>query len=170
MASAPARIDALRRRSDFERLLRTAPVRRSEHFLLHFQRHLPGNGNLTVAGKLSTKLEDTRTEPVDNDASPTLTNGPQAEPARQFGMIIPKRHARHAVTRNLLKRQIREVLRRHADSWPPGCWLVRLRLPFDARLFRSAASRPLREAARDELESLLKPPRVTAVTAAARAS
>ncbi len=76
-------------------------------------------------------------------------------------MIIPKRHARQAVTRNLLKRQVREALRRHAGGWPAGCWLVRLRTPFDRQVFRSAASRPLREAARTELERLLKPPPAT---------
>jgi len=69
--------------------------------------------------------------------------------------VVPKRHARRAVTRSLLKRQIRLALQRHAPALPEGLWLVRLRGPFAPKLFPSAASDALRCAARDELEQLL---------------
>jgi len=71
-----------------------------------------------------------------------------------MGVVVPKRHARRAVTRNLLKRQIRRVL--HAqDGLPEGLWVVRLRSPFDRKLFPSAASEALRSAAGEELTALI---------------
>jgi ribonuclease P protein component len=72
-----------------------------------------------------------------------------------FGAVVPKRHARKAATRNLLRRQIRAAMERHHRMLAHGLWLVRLRAPFDGRCFRSAASGALGAAARDELDLLL---------------
>jgi ribonuclease P protein component len=71
-----------------------------------------------------------------------------------LGTVVPKRHARRAVTRSLLKRQIRHALARHAGCLAPGLWVVRLRAPFDRARFPSAASDALKRAARDELDTL----------------
>lgn len=71
-----------------------------------------------------------------------------------LGAVIPKRHARRSVTRNLLRRQIRSVMNDRLDTLPPGLWLVRLRTPFAKVDFVSAASELLRRAARDELQQL----------------
>ncbi len=161
MARSAVPVVALRRAADFEELLRTTPLRRSEHFVLHFRQCPSRDGTAAAAQKLSTVTDPSLDRSVDNNPAPAFAHPAQAEAGRQFGMIIPKRHARQAVTRNLLKRQVREALRRHAGGWPAGCWLVRLRTPFDRQVFRSAASRPLREAARTELERLLKPPPAT---------
>ena len=73
-----------------------------------------------------------------------------------LGTVVPKRHARRSVTRNLLRRQIRGAMERHAASLPPGLWLVRLRTPFSKDQFPSAASDALRAVARSELEQLLQ--------------
>jgi len=72
-----------------------------------------------------------------------------------IGCVVPKRHARRSVTRNLLRRQIRAVMARHARSLPAGLWLVRLRLPFAGTEFPSAASDALRRAVGVELDALL---------------
>jgi ribonuclease P protein component len=69
--------------------------------------------------------------------------------------VVPKRHARRAVTRNLIKRQIRASFCRHAATLPGGLWLVRLRLGYSATDFRSARSTALADAARTELDGLL---------------
>jgi ribonuclease P protein component len=71
-----------------------------------------------------------------------------------LALIVPKRHARRAVTRNLVKRQMREAMRRHLAAWAGQRVLVRQRAPFDLRQFKSAASTVLRAAVRDELERL----------------
>ncbi len=70
------------------------------------------------------------------------------------GMVVPKRHARRAVTRSLLKRQIRAAFVRESRL-PGGLWVVRLRAPFDRARFASPASDALRAAARAELDVLL---------------
>ena len=69
--------------------------------------------------------------------------------------MVPKRHAKRAVTRNLLKRQIRAAFVRHAGLLPGGLWLVRLREGFVPAQFISARSRALAVAAREELDGLL---------------
>jgi ribonuclease P protein component len=75
--------------------------------------------------------------------------------ARWLGVVVPKRHARRAVTRSLLKREIRAGVERHAAGLDAGVWIVRLRAPFDVQRFPSAASAALRHAARAEIDTLL---------------
>jgi len=70
-------------------------------------------------------------------------------------MRKPASHARRSVTRNLLKRQIRAVVGERARTLAAGIWVVRLRAPFDKAVYPSAASEPLRLAARTELQQLL---------------
>ncbi len=72
------------------------------------------------------------------------------------GAVVPKRHARRAVTRSLIKRQIYAAAERHRQRLGPGLWIVRLRSPFDRSRFVSAASQAMRVDARAELESLLE--------------
>lgn len=71
-----------------------------------------------------------------------------------LGSVIPKRMARRALTRNLLRRQIRTVMAEHLAALPAGLWLVRLRAPFSREQFVSAASDALRRAVRAELQQL----------------
>ena len=70
--------------------------------------------------------------------------------------MVPKRHARRAVTRNLIKRQIRTAALRVHAGLPEGMWLVRLRQPFAVTAFPSAASQALRQAVRAELDRLFQ--------------
>lgn len=69
-----------------------------------------------------------------------------------LGLVVPKRYARRAVTRNLVKRQMRAQAVGNQHRLPSGQWLIRLRAPFDARLFTSAASARLQSTIRAELE------------------
>ena len=72
-----------------------------------------------------------------------------------LGCVVPKRHAKRAVTRNLLKRQVRSAFQGLGARLPAGLWLVRLRAPFPKQEFISARSPLLAAAARAELDSLL---------------
>ena len=76
--------------------------------------------------------------------------------ARWLGIVVPKRHARRAVTRSLLKRQIRAAARLHGAALDAGLWVVRMRAPFDRSEFPSAASSVLQRLARFELEAVLR--------------
>lgn len=73
-----------------------------------------------------------------------------------LGSVVPKRHARQSATRNLLKRQIRSCVAEHAAELPAGLWVVRLKQGFDRKLFLSAQSDPLRQAAAAELKVVLQ--------------
>ncbi len=72
-----------------------------------------------------------------------------------LGLVIPKRLAPKSVTRNALKRQVRAVAQLHAAQLAVGAWVVRLHAPFDRKLFLSASSIGLKNAARLELQQLL---------------
>jgi ribonuclease P protein component len=72
----------------------------------------------------------------------------------RLGVLVPKRHARRAVTRNLIRRLVRALFIRQVAALPTGHWLVRLKAPFAPAVFVSAASPALARAVRQELERL----------------
>ena len=137
---------------DFERVLR-APIRaRTSHFALHHLADAPSRpgpvARTALVPKLSTGHAPEAGAPVDDSV---LAGSPAA---RWLGTVVPKKHARRAVTRSLLKRQIRAAIGRQT-MLGGGLWVVRLRAPFVRDQFPSAASKALGEAARTELDTLL---------------
>lgn len=79
-----------------------------------------------------------------------------AEAPVWMGAMVPKRWARRAVTRNLIKRQIYSISSQWATGFPAAAHLVRLRSEFDRRAFQSASSPALKTAVRAEIEQLLQ--------------
>ena len=71
------------------------------------------------------------------------------------GVLLPKRWAKRAVTRNAIRRQIYNVCDVHASSMPQAAHVVRLRSSFDRKVFISATSSQLKLAVRMELEQLM---------------
>ena len=137
--------------TDFERVLGSRSRATTPHFAVH---HLPAPDHAGPAapapaatGSLSTDFGESTGCPVDKS---------RAEPPRRLGVVVPKRHARRAVTRSLLRRQIYAAGGRHAQALAGGLWIVRLRAPFDRGRFVSAASPALRAVARAELEELFR--------------
>lgn len=134
-------------KADFEQLLGARSWGRSTHFAVH---HLP------MAPQRPLR-------PLKKPGTPELSTGP-APACPQLvddlptdwwlGCVVPKRHARRAVTRNLLKRQVRACFERLQSGLPQGLWLVRLRQPFALAQFPSARSAALQLAARAELEQV----------------
>lgn len=72
-----------------------------------------------------------------------------------IGVLVPKRWAKCAVTRNTVRRQIYAVAQEKATSLPPLPLVVRLRTGFARRDFFSATSVVLKRAVRAELLQLL---------------
>ncbi len=152
-------IGRLLRSEDFERVLGTRSRVSSLHFAVH---HLAGGparhgGLAKPAGReLSTGRIDASTLPVD-DLTPTLpSDAPESRFERLWiGTVVPKRHARRAVTRSLLKRQMHQAVEGHGADLPAGIWVLRLRAPFDRAEFPSAASEALKSCASSELAQLL---------------
>lgn len=135
-------------KADFEKALASPSRIRSAHFALHHVNRIdsatPTGSPDPMAGELSTGSVGEVFGSVDDfaDEHPLI------------GCVVPKRHARRAVTRNLLRRQIRATAERFASRLRPGLWVVRLRSPFAREQFPSAASEALALAVRSELEQL----------------
>ena len=136
------------RSADFERVLKAPTQARSAHFAVHYLASLPSQPAKprpkSVSTELSTDVAPLGGMPVDK----SLVQG------LWMGAVVPKRHARRAVTRTLIKRQIRRALVGQAGL-ASGLWVVRLRSPFDRANYPSAASEALRIAAAAELSSVL---------------
>ena len=145
------------RSADFQRVLAAPPRSRSTHFAAH---HVPACPSLPakpkrklVSAELSTG--DALSCPPPVDELPAVV--PEAAPQGQWlGMVVPKKHARRSVTRNLIKRAMRAMMASAGAGLPAGLWVLRLKAPFDRQAFTSPASVPLLQAARDELQLLLQ--------------
>jgi ribonuclease P protein component len=119
----------------FKALLATPSLAKTPHFSLHATPQRP------VLQQLTTDAAPDRTESVDNKAAVLM-------------LVVPKRHARRAVTRNLIKRQMREAVKRRRATQGAAAVLIRQRSAFNPKQFPSAASAALREAVRRELDEL----------------
>jgi ribonuclease P protein component len=135
--------------TDFERLMRSPIRQRSAHFAVHH----------VEQGPEAARARQAATPPSQLLSTGSVSQGAQAVDESASGLwlgcVVPKRHARRAVTRNLVKRQVRAVFQDLASAMPGGSWLVRLRQPFAVAQFPSAASPALRLAVRQELQELL---------------
>ena len=137
-------IGRLRHKSDFERVLAVPPCSRSTHFALHHVQACAGVMASVESADLCTGHAPIVVSPVD-----------KLEAQHWLGCVVPKRHAARAVTRNLLRRQARAAMQRHAARLRPGLWLLRLRQPFARSAgFVSADSQALRSAVSSELDKL----------------
>src|ERR1700712_4569119 len=105
----------------------------------------------SLSTELSTALLLDEMKVVDDSVETPITGRPFD---RWLGLVVPKRHAKRAVTRTLVKRQIRNVAGACAPQLEPGLWGVRQRSPFDPQQYPSAASDALKEAGRAELRAL----------------
>jgi ribonuclease P protein component len=77
-------------------------------------------------------------------------------PMPGVGAMVPKRWAKRAVTRNLIKRQIYIAASQHEAMLRPHAHVVRLRTSFDSAKFISASSDRLKQEVRAEIEGLFK--------------
>jgi ribonuclease P protein component len=127
-------------------LLSAPAVAKTAHFVLQAAPAEP------VLQKLPTAVAPDQTESVDN----SVFLSPCAPRPNAFALVVPKRHAKRAVTRNLVKRQMREALRRCCTDWCGRDLLIRQRSAFISSQFRSAASDALRQAVRGELDLLFE--------------
>lgn len=142
------------RPADFERVLAAPQRSRSAHFAVHHLGTVASSSSeagLGFSQETSVKSLPTELSTGGHGCPPVLV-----DERRMLGLVVPKRHAKRAVTRNLIKRQVRAVVAECASSLPPGWWVVRLKAPFDSTRFDSPASDGLRAAARHELVELMR--------------
>lgn len=142
-------IGRLVHKSDFQRLLGAPTASRSAHFAVHYV-----HGRPTVPGR---RLKSSGQDELSTDdplPGPSIVDNCPVDGC-WLGVVVPKRHARRSVTRNVMRRLAREAWSREA-TLPQGLWLVRLRQPFAKTAFPSADSEALRRAVREELAVCLK--------------
>ena len=75
-----------------------------------------------------------------------------------LGAMVPKRWAKRAATRNLIKRQIYTISTAHQHVLTHGAHVVRLRSGFGVQNFPSGSSDALKQAVRQELLQLFASP------------
>lgn len=159
---------------DFERMLAVPARQRSPHFALH---HLPEPpAPRKVPARLG--LKQVGGAPASAAASPRACAPGSAQPLAKLstgdaplftqpvddlplqghwlGTVVPKRHAKRAVTRNLVKRQFHHQFSALCSNLPAGLWVLRLKAPFGRELFPSARSEALAAEVRTELGALLQ--------------
>ncbi|RVT84959.1 ribonuclease P protein component [Inhella crocodyli] len=154
LCPSPGRIQ---RAADFERLLGQPSRARSPLFAVHHlssvpSRPVPPRHSLPTG--LSTDSVPSSVSVVDEPAQPPAASDVSGH---WLGLVVPKRLAKRAVTRNLVKRLVRATLLeqlRAGAPLPAGLWAVRLRAPIDKKQFVSAKSDALRLHLRDDLATL----------------
>jgi ribonuclease P protein component len=126
-------VERLKQWSEFQAVMSAGSVAKTPHFVLHQWQPCantsPGSG-----------FEQTPTLFVDG--------------VLMMGALTPKRWAKRAVTRNLIRRQIHAVSQEFEKDLSPTAYVVRLRAPFSPQLFVSASSDALKQAVREELKQL----------------
>jgi ribonuclease P protein component len=126
-------VERLKQWSEFQAVMSTGTVSRTPHFVLH-QWQSPGKAT-TGSG-----FEETQTL--------------FAEGVLMMGALTPKRWAKRAVTRNLIRRQIHAVAHEFEKALTPTAYVVRLRATFNSEKFVSASSDVLKQVVRQELTQL----------------
>jgi ribonuclease P protein component len=145
--TAPAAVQRLKTRPQFQAALAGPTVARTAHFALH---------QLLLAPDQLQACMPPAHEGLAcavSDGADELFAGPMQA---WLGAMTPKRWARRAVTRNAIRRQVYALGHAYAGQLPCAAHVVRLRAGFDRQRFPSAWSQPLRLLVRDELVDLFE--------------
>lgn len=121
-------------REQFQAILAGPVVAKTEHFALH------------------CLAPPAKPQGLNSDAWTALFPGG----GMWLGAMVPKRWAKRAVTRNLIKRKIHQVSASQQSSLPAAAHVVRLRTAFSQGSFPSAASKPLRKLVAAQLAELFQ--------------
>ena len=143
-------------KAQFAAVMAGQTVSRTPHFALH-RVALPSLARSSADSATALVSLDAAT----NSGSHALPPSGSADKKALFavadcwlGVIVPKRWAKRAVTRNTIKRQIYAVSTDSSCQLPPAAHVVRLRSGFDRAEFISATSDKLKVAVRAELQHL----------------
>lgn len=127
----------LQTRAQFDAVLGHRALASTEHFVLHCSDRMDAQPIHQAA-----LVEPPRT---------ALTGLEQSA----IGAMVPKKWARRAVTRNLIRRQIYSLAEHQLPHRPGLAYVVRLRRSFSAQRFLAASSVPLKNEVRAQLLLLL---------------
>ena len=136
-------------KAQFAAVMNGQTVSRTPHFALH-RVALQPNSEPSSAPKAAANSQEMASQAGGQDLSKPLF----AVQDTWLGVIVPKRWAKRAVTRNTIKRQIYAVSTASGCAMPVAAHVVRLRAGFDRAEFISATSDKLKIAVRAELQHL----------------
>lgn len=136
-------LQRLQTRAQFDAVLGNRALASTEHFALHCSERL--DSWLGAAHQPAH-------QPAHVDPARVPLAGLQ-QPA--IGAMVPKKWARKAVTRNLIRRQIYSLAEHQLPHRPALAYVVRLRRSFSAQRFLAASSVPLKNEVRAQLLLLL---------------
>jgi ribonuclease P protein component len=136
-------------KAQFAAVMSGQTVSRTPHFALH-RVALQPNSEPSSAPKAAANSQEMASKAGSQDSSKPLF----AVQDTWLGVIVPKRWAKRAVTRNTIKRQIYAVSTAAGCAMPVAAHVVRLRAGFDRAEFISATSEKLKIAVRAELKQL----------------
>ena len=136
---------------DGEPLTRRTEVLRQDIVQLPAQAAFPKAARLLKTDEFSSVF---RLRPWRRSPHFVLYGKPTGNAAR-LGLVIGKKQAPRAVTRNLIKRLAREAFRLRREQLSGFDILVRLHAKIDRKTMPSASSPPLRALVAGELETLL---------------
>jgi ribonuclease P protein component len=148
-------VQRLKTRAQYEAAMAGGTVSRTPHFVLH-RAPLAAPSDSSQAPKKPSGATGAVAVPAE---------GPGAAAGRALfaicdepwvGVVVPKRWAKRAVTRNGIRRQIYNVSAAFASRLPAAAHVVRLRMEFARAEFPSAWSEPLKAAVRGELQALFE--------------
>ena len=154
----------LKNRAQFQAVLAGVAIAKSGHFVLH-------RLSLSALKAKQSNQQVQTQEPIPAVTNPCAATVDKSAPVAMahpsplfetsgdwLGAMVPKRWAKRAVTRNMIKRRIYSLAKTASRSDAPvkddAAYVVRLRSAFDPRLFKSATSAPLRLAVSQELNRL----------------
>jgi ribonuclease P protein component len=132
-------------KAQFAAVMSGQTVSRTPHFALHRVALQPNSAPKAVVETASA---------VSAEPSQAFSKPLFAVQDTWLGVVVPKRWAKRAVTRNTIKRQIYAVSTDASCHLPPAAHVVRLRAGFDRAEFISATSDKLKTAVRAELQHL----------------
>ena len=133
-ARDPGAVERLKQWTEFQAVMSAGSVAKTPHFVLH-------QWQPTAKASTGSGFEETPALFVDG--------------VIKMGALTPKRWAKRAVTRNMIRRQIHAVSREFEKSLRPTAYVVRLRASFNTQKFVSASSKALKHSVRKELQQLL---------------
>ena len=146
------------RSDDFRRVMSATSKVKTSHFVLQYLRAEPSSFSRpeTIGSEvvdLSTTASRSVARAVDDSSKSYSTSEPRDA---WLGVVVPKRYAKRAVTRSLLKRRMYfdVEMEQRSDSLQLGLWVLRLRAEFDRSFFTSATSDALSHAIDAELRLL----------------
>ncbi|MGI4983406.1 MAG: ribonuclease P protein component [Janthinobacterium lividum] len=144
--------------TEFSTLFRMRPLKRSEHFVVYARPRErasvpPERVSRPAAEVTGQAVATTMAEPA--PAANAAPGDSAAVLPGRMGLVLGRKSAPRAATRNMVRRALRETFRQRRAEYEGWDLLIRMHARFDKQRFPGAASPALKRACRAEVGALL---------------